>query len=56
MLKRTCVLVVVFAFLAVPPAIAKSSATKPAPAVKSVTSGASGHEDCPFADADFAAL
>ncbi|MCP9487609.1 MAG: hypothetical protein MSC30_17315 [Gaiellaceae bacterium MAG52_C11] len=58
MLKRIVMLVVVGSFLAVPPAIAKSSSTVKAPAVKSApTLKAAPHSDgqCPY-DTDAAAL
>ena len=57
MLKRIVLLVVVGSFLAVPPAIAKSSSTVKAPAVKSAPTLMAPHSDeqCPF-DMDAAAL
>ncbi|MBA3245338.1 MAG: hypothetical protein H0T61_09220 [Actinobacteria bacterium] len=58
MLKRIVLLVVVGSFLAVPPAIAKSSSTVKAPAVKSAPAlKAAPHSDgqCP-SDMDAAAL
>ncbi len=57
MLKRIVLLVVVGSFLAVPPAIAKSSSTVKAPAVKSAPALKAQHGDgqCPY-DTDAAAL
>lgn len=57
MLKRIVMLVVVGSFLAVPPAIAKSSSMVKAPAVKAAPAQKAPHEDgqCPFAT-DAAAL
>jgi hypothetical protein len=57
MLKRLAVLGVAGIFLAVPPAIAKSSSTVKAPAAKKVDQGFTRHGDgqCPFR-ADAAAL
>ena len=63
MLKRIVLLAVVGSFLAVPPAIAKSSSTVKSPAVKSAPAlkapAQKSHEDgqCPFkSDLDAAAL
>jgi hypothetical protein len=55
MLKRVLVLGVVGAFLAAPPAIAKSSSTVQSPAPENVApQGRSGDDGpCPFADASF---
>jgi hypothetical protein len=58
MLKRIVLLAVVGSFLAVPPAIAKSSSTVKSPAVKTAPAlKAAPHGDgqCPFSD-DAAAL
>lgn len=57
MLKRIVLLVVVGSFLAVPPAIAKSSSTVRSPAVKAAPAQKAPHEDgqCPF-DTDAVAL
>ena len=56
MLKRIVLLAVVGSFLAVPPAIAESSSTVKAPAVKSAPAlKAHSDERCPF-DVDAAAL
>ena len=57
MLKRIVLLAVVGSFLAVPPAIAKSSSTVKSPAVKHAPAVKAAHEDgqCPFS-ADAAAL
>ncbi|HWN21735.1 MAG TPA: hypothetical protein VNP93_07155 [Gaiellaceae bacterium] len=57
MLKRLAVLGVAGIFLAVPPAIAKSSSTVKAPAAKKVDQSFTRHGDgqCPFR-ADAAAL
>jgi hypothetical protein len=57
MLKRLVVLGVVGCFLAVPPAIAKSSSTVKGPAAKTIGLGSERHGDgqCPFR-ADAAAL
>ncbi len=57
MLKRLVVLGVAGIFLAVPPAIAKSSSTVKAPAAKSIDQGSGKHGDgqCPFRS-DSAAL
>jgi len=57
MLKRLVVLGVAGIFLAVPPAIAKSSSTVKAPAVKTIDQDFTRHGDgqCPFR-ADAAAL
>jgi hypothetical protein len=55
MLKRIVVVGIVGAFLAAPPAIAKSSSTvkSPAPAVSGVQDS-TGHDGlCPFDDASF---
>ena len=57
MLKRIVLLAVVGSFLAVPPAIAESSSTVKAPAVKPVHAQNAPYADeqCPF-DSDAAAL
>lgn len=57
MLKRLAVLGVAGIFLAVPPAIAKSSSTVKAPAAKTIDKGSAHHGDgqCPFR-ADAAAV
>ncbi len=57
MLKRIVLLAVVGSFLAVPPAIAKSSSTVKVPAVKAAPVAKAPHSDgqCPF-DMDAAAL
>lgn len=58
MLKRIVLLAIVGSFLAVPPAIAKSSSTVKSPAVKpapALKAAPHGDGQCPFA-ADTAAL